>query len=114
MTLTEKLETLIARATAVTMGTDTATDASKLLDESNALWAEIGQHGAEMLPVLGAIETKLQATLTSAPAAAKAELASYRSAAAAARFDPIEPPRSLVAFMVLDAIQRISAYCASK
>ena len=114
MTLTVRLETLVARATAVTMGTDTATDASKLLDESNALWAEIGKHAAEMLPVLGAIEQKLQATLANAPAAAKAELASYRSAAAEARFDQIEPPRSIVAFMVLDAVQRIRAYCASK
>ena len=114
MTLTEKLETLVARATAVTMGTDTATDASKLLDESNALWAEIGDHAAEMLPVLGAIEPKLQARLTNAPAAIKAELASYRSAEAEAKFDRIEPPRSIVAFMVLDAVQRISAYCASK
>ena len=114
MTMTEKLETLVARATAVTMGTDDATDASKLLDESNALWAEIGEHAAEMLPVLGAIEPKLRATLTNAPAAVKAELVSYRSEAAEARFDRIEPPRSLVAFMVLDALQRISAYCASK
>jgi hypothetical protein len=114
MTLTEKLETLIARATAVTMGTDTTTDASKLLDESNALWTEISQHATEMAPVLGGIEKKLQATLTNAPAAAKAELASYRGAAAGARFDPTEPPRSIVAFMVLEALQRISAHCASK
>jgi hypothetical protein len=114
MTLTVKLETLVARATAVTMGTDTATDASRLLDECDGLWAEIGEHAAEMLPVLGAIEQKLQATLTNAPAAAKAELASYRSAAAAARFDRIQPPRSIVAFMVLDALQRITAHCASK
>ena len=114
MTLTEKLETLIARATAVTMGTDTATDASQLLDESNALWTEIGAHAAEMLPVLGAIESKLQAALTNAPAAARAELASYRSAAAESRFDQSGPPRSIVVFMVLDALQRIRAYCASK
>ena len=96
------------------MGTDTATDASTLLDESNALWAEIGKQGAEMLPVLRATEQKLQAALANAPAAAKAELASYRSAAAEARFEQIEPPRSIVAFMVLDALQRISAYCASR
>lgn len=114
MTLTEKLETLVARATAVTMGTDTATDASKLLDEANPLWTEIGEHAAEMLPVLDTITPNLEAALTNAPAAAKAALATYRSEAAEARFDRTEPPRAIVAFLVLDALKRIRAYCASK
>lgn len=114
MTLTEKLETLVARATAVTMGRDTATDASRLLAESNPLWSEIGEHAAEMLPVLDAITPKLEAELANAPAAVKTELDTYRSAAAEAKFDRIEPPRSIVAFMVLDGLMRIRSYCASK
>jgi hypothetical protein len=114
MTLTEKLKTLVARATAVTMGTDTATDASKLLQESNPLWTEIGEHAAEMLPVLDTIIPKLEAAMANAPAAVKAELAAYRRAAAEAKFDWIEPPGSIVGFLVLDALQRIRANCAAK
>ena len=114
MTLTERLKTLVARATAVTMATDTATDASKLLEESNPLWTEIGEHAAEMLPVLDTIIPKLEAAMANAPAAVKAELAAYRRAAAEAKFDRIEPPGSIVGFLVLDALQRIRANCAAK
>ena len=114
MTLTEKPKTLVARATAVTLATDTATDASKLLEESNPLWTEIGEHAAEMLPVLDTIIPKLEAAMANAPAAVKAELAAYRRAAAEAKSDWIEPPGSIVGFLVLDALQRIRANCAAK
>ena len=112
--LTATLESVITRAISITMGTDATTDASALLDESNALWLEIADAPSDMLPVVTTLASTLAAQLEDAPDRVKRELLAYREATAAARFDWIEPPRSVVAFMILDALERIRDLCASK
>ena len=111
VTLVEKLEAGVARATAVTMGTDATTDADAVLAELNLLWTEIGNRPVEMFPVIERIATQLTAALANAPAPATNALATYREAVATARFDPVEPPREVVAFLVLDALERIREHC---
>lgn len=110
----ETLEDLAARATAITMGTDTTTNANELHDAANVLWKEIANHPQELLPAVTAVAQKLKALLDKAPASAKEALAAYEEAAGAAKFDWIEPPRVVAGFVFLDALERIRSYCASK
>jgi hypothetical protein len=114
MTLAEQLESLMTRALAITMGRDADGDAGALLTESNPLWSKIAEQPAEMLPVVTALAATLAAELANAPDEVKSALAAYRDAAAEARFDWIEPPRAVVAFVFLDALERIRDFCASK
>ena len=96
------------------MGTDTTTDASKLLDEGNPIWTEVSAHPGELLAPLEAMREKLTADLAAAPGTAVQALAQYRQDAAEAKFDYIEPPREVVAFVFQDALERICAFCRSK
>ena len=96
------------------MGTDTTTDAKLFLAELDPLWTEIAAHPAELLPVVERLAADLTAELATAPESAKRALAGYRDAVAAAKFDPVEPPREIVAFVILDALERIRDYCAQK
>ncbi len=112
--LVARLESVKARALAVTMGVDTTTDASALLAESNPLWGEVAGDATAMLPVVTEMARALGEALEQAPAEVKAALGAYREAAAAARFDWIEPPRILVAFLLLEALERIRDHCATK
>jgi hypothetical protein len=114
MNLADKLQSLIARATAITMGTDTTTDSSALMTETNPLWGEVSDNAVEMLPIVTEMARALKAELASAPEEVKAMLSAYEERAAEAKFDWIEPPRLVVAFMVLDALERIRTHCEHK
>lgn len=112
--LTAKLASVRARSVAISMGTDTATDASALLDESNGLFTEIAGMPGEMLPVVTELARALRAELVHAPAEVRRMLLAYEDAVAAARFDRVEPPRLIAAFVFLDALERILPFCASE
>lgn len=114
MTLTQHLETIVARATAVTMGKDTATDTEALYAELNPLWAQMGDHAAELRPVVARLTQRLTAELAKAPAAVQATLAQYRRDTAEAKFDRIDTPREVIAFLVLDGLERIGEFLATQ
>jgi hypothetical protein len=110
--LTAKLEPCGARAAAISMGTDLTTDAEALLAESSRLWTEIADAPADMLPVVARLAGALAAALANAPQEIKDQLDAYEAAAAAARFDRIEPPRLVVGFLFLAALERVRDHCA--
>ncbi len=112
MSLTNQLESIVARATAVTLGTDTSTSADALLAESNPLWGQLGEHAAELLPVVDRLMAKLKGDLAGAPAAVKSALEQHRSAEAEAKFDRVDAPREVVGFQILDALERIRSFMA--
>ncbi len=114
VSLADKLHSLVARATAITMGIDTTTDASALMTETNPLWTEVSENAVDMLPVVTEMAKNLAAELKNAPEEVKAMLSAYEERAAEAKFDWIEPPRLVVAFMLVDALERIRAHCAHK
>jgi hypothetical protein len=114
MNLADKLQSLIARATAITMGTDTTTDASALMSETNPLWGEVSDNAVEMLPVVTEMAKRLAVELKNAPEEVKAMLSAYEERAAEAKFDWVEPPRLVIAFLVLDALERIRTHCEHK
>ena len=107
MTLTEKLDSAVARAVAITLGADATTDADALLTELNPLWSEVAEHATEMLPVLDRLIATLETELARAPASARTALSKFREAEAEAKFDRVEPPREVVAFLVKDALERL-------
>jgi hypothetical protein len=66
-----------------------------------------------MLPLVQQLASSLAVDLERAPDVVKAELNAYREAEAEAKFDWIDPPRAVVAFVLLEALERIRDYCES-
>ena len=114
MALIDELEAIVARAAKVTMGTDLTTDADALLESVNPMWTQISERAAELEPVVARIKAALAAELANAPNPTKQALSRYRDDVAEARFDRVAAPHELVAFLILDGLERIDEHCKSK
>ncbi len=112
--LAAQLVALVTTAAAVTLGTDTTTDAEALLARTNPIWVAIGDRPAELLPVLDRSIALLTTTLEAAPEAAKRSNEQYGRDQLERRFDYPEMPREVLGFITLDALVRIRSFCASK
>jgi hypothetical protein len=111
--LAARLEAIVAHATAVTLGEETAAaiDEVALLAALATACKEAFEYPAEMTPVLQRIEAALDDALTRAEETLANAATTYRFTTIKWRPDPPAMPREIVAFVVRDRLHATRVSC---
>ena len=111
MSAIDQLGSIATRAAAVTLGSAPSSGGNALLDQANPLFSQLD---GKDLPALDKLIASLTSQLASAPAAAQQALGSFQSSQAASHGDRVDPPGEIAGFLMLDALERIRSFVASK